>query len=102
MSHAEYRWLLIYYMVKIFNKHRKYKFISSEWTCDDESISRRYGIGDGWISIGLPMYIAIDRNPESGCEIQNAACSESGVTLRLLLVKDEKDSDIPAQEKNES
>ena len=32
-------------------------------------------------------YVAIDRKPENGCEIQNAACGRSGVMLRLKLVK---------------
>jgi hypothetical protein len=32
------------------------------------------------------MYIAIDRKPENGCEIQNSACGDSGVMLRLKLV----------------
>ena len=47
------------------------------------------------------MYIAIDRKPENGCEIQNSACSESGVLLRLLLVKSEEDSHLHTQENNE-
>ena len=47
------------------------------------------------------MYIAIDRKPDNGCEIQNSACSESGVMLRLLLVKSEKDSHLHTQENNE-
>ena len=33
------------------------------------------------------MYIAIDRNPKNGCEIQNSTCGRSGVMLRLKLVK---------------
>ena len=51
--------------------------------------------------IGLPIYIAIDRKPENGCEIQNSACSESGVMLWLLLVKSEEYSDLHTQENNE-
>ena len=47
------------------------------------------------------MYIAIDRKPENGCEIQTSACSESGVMLRLLLVKSEEDSHLYTQENNE-
>ena len=39
------------------------------------------------INHGLPQYVAIDRKPENGCEIQNAACGRSGVMLRLKLVK---------------
>ena len=40
------------------------------------------------------MYIAIDRKPESGCELQNSACRSSGVMLQLLLVKNEEDSNL--------
>ena len=101
MSYAEYRWLLVDDMVEIFNSHREDSFIPSEWICVDESISQWYGLGGGWIHIGLPMYIAIDRKPENGCEIQNSACSESGVMLRLLLVKSEEDSHLHTQENNE-
>jgi len=32
------------------------------------------------------MYVAIDRQPENGCKIQNAACGRSGIMLRLHLV----------------
>ena len=50
-------------------------------------MSRWYGQGGHWINHGLPQYVAIDRKPENGCEIQNAACGRSGVMLRLKLVK---------------
>ena len=43
--------------------------------------------GGHWINLGLPMYIAIDRKPENGCEIQNACCGRSGIMMRLKLVK---------------
>ena len=33
------------------------------------------------------MYVVIDRKPENGCEIQNAACGRSGVMIRLKIVK---------------
>jgi Transposase IS4 len=33
------------------------------------------------------MYVAIDRKPENGCEIQDAACGKSGVMICLKLVK---------------
>ena len=74
-------------MVDIFNQHREDNFIPGEWICADESISRWYGLGGYWINIGLPMYVAIDRKPENGCEIQNSACGKSGVMLRLQIVK---------------
>ena len=87
-------------MVEIFNLHREDSFIPSEWICVDDSISRWYGLGGGCINIGLPMYMAIDRKAENGCEIQNSACSESGVMLRILLMKSEEDSHLHTQENN--
>jgi hypothetical protein len=50
-------------------------------------MSRWYGLGGSWINMGLPHYIAIDRKPEDGCEVQNAACGSSGVMMQLKLVK---------------
>ena len=85
--HAEHCWMLVNDMVGIFNQHWEDHFIPSEWICCDESISRWYGLGGYWINVGLPMYVAIDRKPENGCEIQNSACGKSGVMLRLKLVK---------------
>ena len=40
------------------------------------------------------MYIAINHKPENGCEIQNSECGKSGVMMRLLIVKNAKDSDL--------
>ena len=47
------------------------------------------------------MYISIYRKPDNGCEIQNSACSESGVMLRLLLVNSEEYYHLHIQENNE-
>ena len=66
--------------------------------CVDESMSRWYGQGGHWINHGLPQYVAIDRKPENGCEIQNAACGMSGVMLRLKLVKG---ADLPGSEEEQ-
>ena len=70
-----------------FNEHRESYVIPSELLCVVESMSRWYGQGGDWINYGLPMYVAIDRKPENGCEIQNSACGMSGVILRLKLVR---------------
>ncbi|KAI2508605.1 Transposase IS4 [Fragilaria crotonensis] len=86
-SSEEYRWKLVDDFVKNFNEHRANYFNPSELICVDESMSRWYGQGGHWINHGLPQYVAIDRKPENGCEIQNAACGRSGVMLRLKLVK---------------
>ncbi len=39
---------------------------------------RWYGYGGDWINLGIPQYIAIDRKPENGGEIQDASCGKSG------------------------
>src|SRR5210317_412382 len=44
-------------------------------------------MGGHWINGGLPNYVAMDRKPENGCEIQDAACGDSGIMIRLKLVK---------------
>ena len=94
LSHAEHRWTLIDDMVDIYNRHREDNFVPSEWICVDESISRWYGLGGKWINIGLPMYVAIDRKPENGCEIQNSACGRSGIMMRLRIVKHIESEDL--------
>ena len=42
---------------------------------------------DGWINVGISMYITINRKPENGCEIQNAACGKSGVVICMIILK---------------
>jgi hypothetical protein len=79
--------MLIDNFVKNFNEHRASYFSPSDTICVDESMSCWYGQGGHWINHGLPQYIAIDRKPENGCKIQNAACGRSGIMLRLKLVK---------------
>jgi hypothetical protein len=44
------------------------------------------GKGGSWINQGMPHYVAIDRKPENGAEIQNAPCGRSGNMLSLKLV----------------
>lgn len=87
MSSEHYRWMLVDDFVTNFNDHRSASFKPSSRICVDESMSRWYGLGGEWINTGLPMYVAIDRKPENGCEIQDAACGKSGIMIRLKLVK---------------
>jgi len=87
MSSKSYRWLLVSDFVDRINNHRKRYFSPSNVICVDESISRWYGIGGHWINKGLPMYVAIDRKPEDGCEIQNACDGVSGIMMQLKMVK---------------
>ena len=87
MSHEEWRWRLVQDFVDNFNDHRELFFFASWLLCADESISRWYGLGGNWINMGLPHYVAMDRKPEHGCEIQNCCDGLSGIMLRLKLVK---------------
>ncbi len=87
MSTEAYRWMLVDGFVENFNRYRETNFFPLDVICADESISRWYGQGGYWINHGLPQYIAIDRKPEFGCEIQNSCCGRSGIMMRLKLVK---------------
>lgn len=87
MSSEQYRWLLVDDFLKSFNEYRASTFSPSETICVDESMSRWYGQGGEWINHGLPMYVAIDRKPENGCEIQSACCGVCGIMIQLKLVK---------------
>jgi hypothetical protein len=72
--------------VSAVKTHRRTMFTPSEHVCVDESIARWYGQGGHWINMGLPHYVAIDRKPENGCEVQNAACGRRGIMLNIRLV----------------
>ncbi|KAG7360951.1 transposase IS4 [Nitzschia inconspicua] len=102
MSSEQYRWLLVDDFVEEFNEHMVQAFDPSEHICVDESISRWYGQDGHWTNMGLPMYVAIDRKPENGCEIQNATCGQSGFMLRLKLGKTAAEESTTTQVHNES
>ena len=87
MGSEAYRWLIVDGFVEKFNRYRESNFTPSDLICADESISRWYGQGGFWINHGLPQYIAIDRKPEFGCEIQSSCDGKSGIMIRLKLVK---------------
>jgi hypothetical protein len=42
------------------------------------------------------MYVAKERKPDNGCEIQNSACGKSGIMMRLKLVKTTDENRAPA------
>ena len=98
MSSEQFCWRLVDDFVEAFNDHRASAFQPSEMICVDESISRWYGKGGHWINHGLPMYIAMERKPDNGCEIQNSACDMSGIMLRLKLVKTADENRAAAEE----
>jgi len=68
------------------NRHRSAHVNPAETLCVDESISKWYGKGGGWTSVVLPMYVAIDRKPENGRELQNVACGRIGIMMHLSIV----------------
>ena len=39
------------------------------------------------------MYVAMERKPENGAEIQNSACGRSGIMMRLRIVKSAKNEE---------
>jgi Transposase IS4 len=98
VSSEKFRWMLVDDFVSNFNQHRATTFLPSDVICVDESISRWYGQGGEWINHGLPMYVAIDRKPDNGCEIQDAACGQSGIMIQLKLVKTSKEEAALQQE----
>lgn len=69
------------------NKHRRQHCKPSELLGVDESISRWYGLGGSWIDVGSPHYVALERKPENGLEVQNVACGRSGISMGLKIVK---------------
>jgi Transposase IS4 len=82
MSSQEYRWKLVDGFVAKINEHRANYMAPSWLICADESISRWYGLGGHWINMGLPMYVAIDRKPEDGLEIQDTCCAKRGIMFQ--------------------
>ena len=84
-----------------FNKNRAHNYHPSYSICVDESMSRWYGIGGQWINAGFPYYIAIDRKPENGCEIQNASGVFSGIMMQLKLVKTSSKEDLHSPEEHD-
>lgn len=80
------RWELVNDFVSSINAHRAAHVTPSDLLCVEEFMSKWYGQGGHWIDRGLPMYVAIDRQPEKGCEIQNASYARSGIRPNLRLV----------------
>ena len=96
MTSEQYCWRLVDYFIKNFNEHRAQKFSPLDEICVNMSMSRWYGQGGHWINHGLPMYVAINRKPENGCEIQNAACGCSGVMIQLKIIKTAEEENASA------
>eukprot|EP00984_Skeletonema_dohrnii_P004183 scaffold1462_cov164-Skeletonema_dohrnii-CCMP3373.AAC.1 len=84
-----------------FNKYRAETFVPGGSICIDESIVRWYGNGGSYVNEGLPHYVAMERKPENGCEIQNAACVDSSIMIQLKIVKGKEDEDRLESSRND-
>jgi hypothetical protein len=73
MSSERYRWILINDFVANINKYRQMTFVPGGHLEADESVIRCYGKGGAFVDAGLPMYLALERKPDNGGEIQNLA-----------------------------
>ena len=65
--------MLVDNIVASFNHHQATPLQPGNTICVDESIVQWKGFSGQWINDPLPMFMAIDWNPENGCEIQNSA-----------------------------
>ena len=88
-SHDPHWWKLVEDFVTHFNEDRIQILSPSALICSDESILWWYGQGSHWINLVLPIYVAMDRNPENGEDIHNYACGRSGIMMRIRIVKSE-------------
>lgn len=100
MTSKAYRWMLVDDFVNNFNKHRANNFHPSGDVCADESMIRWYGLGGAFVQLGLPMYVAMERKPDNGAEIQNVACVESNIMMQLKYVDAEEEEAAKEKEHN--
>jgi len=82
----QFRWSLVNDFVTAIRQRRAAHVTPADTLCVEESISKWYCQGGDRISVGIPMYVAIECKSENGCEIQNVACGRSGILLRLKIV----------------
>jgi hypothetical protein len=87
MSAEEYCWTLVNDFIDNFNEYRNETFDAGPHVEVDESIIRWYGVGGEWINKGSPHYVAMERKPDNGIEVQNVADVTTGIMLQLKLVK---------------
>jgi hypothetical protein len=87
MSLERYHWMLVDDFVANFNRHRQTTFKPGGHLEADETVIRWYGVGGAFVNAGLPMYLALERKPDNGGEIQNLADVSSGIMLGLKVVK---------------
>ena len=59
-------------------------------------------MGGSWINDGLPHFVAMERKPDDGCEIQNSCDGRSGIMMRLKLVKTSQEEDRDANDRQDA
>ena len=72
ITNMAHRWMLVDGFIEAFNDYRAASYSPSDLICVDELISWWYVLGGHWINIGLPNYVAMEINPDNGCDIQDA------------------------------
>jgi hypothetical protein len=87
MSSEQYRWMLVEDFVTNFNEYRSWSFDPGDHLEANKTIIRWYSFWGAFVDVGLLMYVAMDRKPDNGAEIQNLADVLSGIMLRLKIVK---------------
>jgi hypothetical protein len=79
--------MLINDFVANYNDYRQRTFVPGGHLEADETVVRWYGKAGAFVDAGLPMYLALERKPDNGGEIQNLADVASGIMLHLKVVK---------------
>ena len=87
MRHEAHWWKLVEEFVTNCNAYCIQLFYPSDIICTDDSISKWYGQGDHWINLGLPTYMAMERNMDNGAEIHNAVCWHLEIMMQLKIIK---------------
>lgn len=83
------------------NSYRESRVTPSNLTCVNESMCKWYGFGGDCIEKRLSMYVAMERKPGIGCQVQNAPCWRSGIMMRLHVVTTAQLERAHAFERNE-
>ena len=100
MSQAAYRWMLVDDFVTNFNQHRASTFVPGGTIIVDETMVRWYGMGGLYVEDGLPMYVSMDRKPDSGLEVQDACCVDSNIMIQIKVVDRAEEEERREKEKN--
>ena len=80
--------------VQGFINHRRQYFHPINYIITNESFLEWLGLCGSYINVGLPMFVAMDKKPRVGCEIQDSADGDSGVMLQLSLVKSSEEASV--------